>query len=28
MRTDGGEVEQLTDNQWEEGAAVWQPHGH
>ncbi len=27
MRVDGSEVEQLTDNQWEDGAPVWQPHG-
>ena len=27
MRYDGTQVEQLTDNQWEEGAASWQPHG-
>ena len=26
MRYDGTEVEQLTDNQWEEGGATWQPH--
>jgi Tol biopolymer transport system component len=28
MRYDGTEVEQLTDNQWEEGGATWQPHPH
>jgi Tol biopolymer transport system component len=26
MRYDGTQVEQLTDNQWEEGGATWQPH--
>jgi Tol biopolymer transport system component len=26
MRFDGSEVEQLTDDQWEEGAPAWQPH--
>ena len=26
MRYDGTEVEQLTDNQWEEGGAAWQPN--
>jgi len=26
MRYDGSHVEQLTDNQWEEGGATWQPH--
>jgi hypothetical protein len=26
MKCDGTEVEQLTDNQWEEGAVTWQPH--
>jgi Tol biopolymer transport system component len=25
MRNDGTEVEQLTDNQWEEGGPAWQP---
>jgi Tol biopolymer transport system component len=25
MRNDGTELEQLTDNQWEEGGAAWQP---
>jgi TolB protein len=25
MRYDGTEVEQLTDDQWEEGAPAWQP---
>jgi Tol biopolymer transport system component len=27
MRYDGTEVEQITDNQWEEGGPAWQPHG-
>lgn len=26
MRKDGTEIEQLTDDQWEEGAPAWQPH--
>lgn len=26
MKYDGTEVEQLTDNQWEDGAPAWQPH--
>jgi Tol biopolymer transport system component len=26
MRNDGTQVEQLTDNQWEEGGPAWQPH--
>jgi TolB protein len=26
MRYDGTQVEQLTDNQWEEGGPAWQPH--
>jgi Tol biopolymer transport system component len=26
MRYDGAQVEQLTDNQWEEGGPAWQPH--
>ena len=26
MRYDGTQVEQLTDNQWEDGGASWQPH--
>ena len=26
MRNDGTEVEQLTDDQWEEGGPAWQPH--
>ena len=26
MRYDGTEVEQLTDDQWEEGGPAWQPH--
>jgi hypothetical protein len=26
MRYDGTQVEQLTDNQWEDGRASWQPH--
>ena len=25
MRADGTEVEQLTDNQWEEGTPAWRP---
>ena len=25
MRADGSEVQQLTDNQWEEGTPAWQP---
>jgi TolB protein len=25
MRYDGADVEQLTDDQWEEGKAAWQP---
>jgi Tol biopolymer transport system component len=25
MRNDGTQVEQLTDDQWEEGAPAWQP---
>ena len=25
MRYDGSNVEQLTDNQWEEGTPAWQP---
>jgi hypothetical protein len=25
MRYDGTGVEQLTDNQWEEGTPAWQP---
>jgi hypothetical protein len=25
MRPDGSDVQQLTDNQWEEGTAAWQP---
>jgi hypothetical protein len=25
MRYDGTQVEQLTDNQWEEGGPAWQP---
>jgi TolB protein len=25
MRADGGDVQQLTDNQWEEGTPAWQP---
>jgi Tol biopolymer transport system component len=28
MRYDGTQVEQLTDNQWEEGGPAWQPHNH
>jgi hypothetical protein len=27
MRYDGTGVEQLTDNQWEEGTPAWQPDG-
>jgi Tol biopolymer transport system component len=26
MRYDGTQVEQLTDDQWEEGGPAWQPH--
>lgn len=26
MRYDGTDVEQLTDDQWEEGVPAWQPH--
>lgn len=26
MRYDGTDVEQLTDDQWEEGTPAWQPH--
>ncbi len=26
MRNDGTQVEQLTDDQWEEGGPAWQPH--
>jgi Tol biopolymer transport system component len=25
MRSDGTDLEQLTDNQWEEGGPAWQP---
>lgn len=25
MRYDGSHIEQLTDNQWEEGAPTWVP---
>jgi hypothetical protein len=25
MRADGTQVRQLTDNQWEDGTAAWQP---
>jgi hypothetical protein len=25
MRADGSDVEQITDNQWEEGTPAWQP---
>jgi hypothetical protein len=25
MRFDGSDVEQLTDDQWEEGTPAWQP---
>jgi Tol biopolymer transport system component len=27
MRADGTEVQQLTDNQWEDGTPAWQPAG-
>ena len=26
MRSDGTQLEQLTDNQWEDGGPAWQPH--
>jgi TolB protein len=26
LKYDGTQVEQLTDNQWEDGAPAWQPH--
>jgi hypothetical protein len=26
MKYDGTEIEQLTDNQWEDGGPAWQPH--
>jgi hypothetical protein len=26
MRADGTHLKQLTDNQWEEAGATWQPH--
>jgi hypothetical protein len=26
MRFDGTQLEQLTDDQWEEGGPAWQPH--
>jgi hypothetical protein len=26
MNCDGTHVEQLTDDQWEEGGPAWQPH--
>ena len=26
MRADGTQLEQLTDNQWEDAGASWQPH--
>jgi Tol biopolymer transport system component len=26
MRKDGTQIEQLTDNQWEDGGPAWQPH--
>jgi Tol biopolymer transport system component len=26
MRYDGADVQQLTDDQWEEGTPAWQPH--
>jgi hypothetical protein len=25
MRFDGSDVQQITDNQWEEGTPAWQP---
>jgi hypothetical protein len=25
MRYDGSDVQQLTDNQWEDGTPAWQP---
>ena len=25
MRADGSDVQQLTDNQWEDGTPAWQP---
>jgi hypothetical protein len=28
MRNDGNEVEQLTDNQWEDGGPSWQPRNN
>ena len=27
MRSDGTQIEQLTDNQWEDGTPAWQPTG-
>jgi Tol biopolymer transport system component len=27
MRADGSDVQQLTDNQWEEGTPAWRPSG-
>jgi len=27
MRYDGTDVQQLTDNQWEDGTPAWQPIG-
>jgi len=27
MRADGTQLEQLTDNQWEDGTPAWQPAG-
>jgi hypothetical protein len=27
MRYDGTHVEQITDNQWEDGTPAWQPMG-
>ena len=27
MRADGTQLEQLTDNQWEDGTPAWQPTG-
>jgi hypothetical protein len=27
MKYDGSDVQQLTDNQWEDGTPAWQPTG-
>jgi Tol biopolymer transport system component len=27
MRADGSDLQQLTDNQWEEGTPAWRPSG-